>query len=156
MNLEQEVYKTALLLVEHFSHFEQRRKIDLDYTGRHTRLFQNILHPEWYFVGYGKTKETLTDNEMYPEHVVPCTVLMDECERLIADGMAYEEIAKLLVKHWKIVYITYAQAKSLDTRSGINLKSKMPEGWRFETGDTFARLKLANIIKDEKELLPID
>ena len=154
--MEEEVYKTALLLVNLFEINGNRKKNGLESTGRHSRIFQYALHPEISFVGYGKTKETLNSSLIHPEHVVPCTVLISECTRLLESDMTKEEIASLLTKHWKIVYITKEQATFLDTKKGICLKHSMPKGWSFENGDTFARLKLANIIQDEKELLPLD
>lgn len=154
--MEDEVYKTALLLVNLFEINANRKKNGLKSTGRHSRIFQYALHPEISFVGYGKTKETLNASSIHPEHVVPCAVLISECNRLLESGIAKEEIANLLTKHWKIVYITKEQANFLDTKNGISLKYSMPKGWNFENGDTFARLKLANIIQDEKELLPLD
>ena len=158
MNLENEVYKTALLLVEHFSNSINREENGFKSTGRHSRIFQYILHPEIYFVGYGKTKETVTENiRVHPEHVVPCAVLISECMRLIKSGMSKDKIATLLTKHWKIVYITKEQAKLLDTKTNNTyFKHTMPKDWKFEDGDTFARLKLAKIIQDESELLPLN
>lgn len=58
--------------------------------------------------------------------------------------MTDPEIALLLQKHWKIVRISKVEAKNLDSRPG--LKSGMTNGWTFETVDTFARLKVAQII----------
>jgi hypothetical protein len=53
-------------------------------------------------------------------------------------------IAGLLEKHWKIAHITKDQAERLDKKP-INLKSTMPEGWRFESGNTLARLEKIGI-----------
>jgi len=145
MNNEESVYRTSLLLVEHFNNCIQRSG-----KGIHTRIFSHILHPEQEFVAIGCSKEVIDGAKAYPEHVVPCATLINESFRLIEDGMAKEDIAKLLAKHWKIVYISKVQATYLDTKKGLNLKYKMPEGWTFETGDTFARMKLAKI-----EVLPL-
>ncbi len=56
---------------------------------------------------------------------------------------ADHEIAGLLKKHWKVANITKDEQHKLDHE--YCLKSEMPYDWRFEDGDTFARLKLAGI-----------
>ncbi|MBS9780289.1 MAG: hypothetical protein KGV51_06655 [Moraxellaceae bacterium] len=155
MNLENEVYKTALLLVEHFSNCIERESKGLP-TGFHSRIFSTMLHPENEFVTIGKVKEVEDIKSAHPEHIVPCSVIGYEAYRLIEEGKSKEEIAKLITKHWKIVYITKEQADLLDTKKGINMKSRMPDDWQFEDGDTFARLKLAGIIQGESEILPLD
>jgi len=136
---EELVCKTCMILVRHFSNLIQH-----DGEGFHTRIFQHILHPEYSFVGAGKSKEVISGGKSYPEHVVPCAVLISEIKRLINSGnFEIEEIARLLQKHWKVAIITPEQARYIDHKLGY--KSSMPEGWCFETGDTFARLNAANI-----------
>ena len=108
----------------------------------------HILHPEYKYVGCGISPAVKAGEPKHPEHIVPCAVLVKECFRLIKEQKhSDEEIAKLLQKHWKIATISKAEAKILD--SELRLKSKMPQGWRFEDGDTFARLKLAGIKIDK-------
>ena len=63
---------------------------------------------------------------------------------MISQGAADEQIAPLLAKHWKIATITVAEKNYLDFELGY--KSKMPDGWTFEEGDTFARLHAAKIV----------
>ena len=140
MDKEKEVYKTALLLVEHFSHCNQRGGL-----GLHSRIFSYMLHPEEEFVAAGQSQAVIDGANHHLEHVVPCAVLISEVNRLINKGMPKEEIAELLTKHWKIVIISKEEAGHLDGKEGLNLKTKMPEGWQFETGDTFRRLELAKI-----------
>lgn len=119
--------------------------------GQHTRLFNYILHPEEEFVAVGRSQEVIDGAPPHPEHVVPCSKLVTESFRLIEEGIPKDKIAELLAKHWKIVYVSKSQAKYLDTKEGLNLKYKMPNGWCFEAGDTYARLKLANI-----EIYPLE
>jgi hypothetical protein len=145
MDKKESVYKTSLLLVKHFSYCAQRNG-----KGIHSRIFSYILHPEAEFVAIGRSQEVINGADPYPEHVVPCATLISESIRLINEGMPESEIAELLAKHWKIVFISKEQAKYLDSKDGKNLKDKMPPGWKFETGNTFERLKLANI-----EVLPL-
>lgn len=136
---EQIVHRTCLVLVRHIrNHVEEGRG------GIHTRLFSHILHPEVDYVYAGRSPEAVTDLDIHPEHVVPCAVLVDETRRLVIENkLNDDEIAQLLQRHWKIALITKKQARDIDVNLGY--KSSMPRDWCFETGDTFARLKLAEI-----------
>lgn len=110
----------------------------------HSRIFNYILHKELTYVGCGKSSRLSDGERAHPEHVVPCIVLIRETFRLLEEGeMSEEEIALILRRHWKIVQITKDEAKTLD--SELKLKSRMPDGWRFEDGDPFARLHAAGI-----------
>jgi hypothetical protein len=100
-----------------------------------------MLHPEQDFVFAGRSAAVQPDSKIHPEHVVPCAVLISECRRMIAEGAADAQIAPLLAKHWKVATITTDEQKRLDQKHGY--KSKMPPGWRFEDGDTFARFHAA-------------
>ena len=117
----------------------------------HSRIFNYILHPESKYVSCGFSLEAKASQATHPEHDVPCAFLIKECFRLIKEGsLSDNKIAKLLQKHWKIATISKAEAKRLDSELG--LKSTMPEGWRFEDGDPFARLEIAGIKIDKNEL----
>jgi hypothetical protein len=146
MDKQESIYRTALLLVEHFNYCILRNR-----KGIHSRIFSHILHPEEEFVAIGQSQDVIDGAKPYPEHVVPCATLINKSFRLIKEGLPKEEIANLITKHWKIVYISKDQADYLDTKKGLNLKYKMPDGWNFETGNTYARLELANI-----EVLPLE
>ncbi|MCF7977140.1 MAG: hypothetical protein K9L82_03840 [Chromatiaceae bacterium] len=133
------VYLTSLLLVKHFKNLVGAGNI-----GFNSRIFQHMLHWEYEFVGIGQSVDVIDGVDVHPEHVVPCAVMIDECRRLIEEKqLSDEEIAKFLQKHWKIVKITKEQARYIDFQLGY--KSKMPSGWKFETGETLARLTEANI-----------
>ena len=139
MKKEDLVYKTCLVIIQHFKNL-----IEYGSKGFHSRIFEYLLHPQYEYVGAGKSKEVKEGSDPYPEHVVPCAVLRDETKRLIKENRNDEYIAKMLQKHWKVAMITQEQANYLDKKLGY--KSTMPDGWNFEIGDTFARLKAANII----------
>ena len=113
--------------------------------GLHSRIFQYVLHPEKDYVYYGASESASEDAPNHPEHVVPCAVLISECCRLVREKKTDDEIVPLLMKHWKIVAITKDEQGRLDNKHGLNLKSSMPKGWSFETGDTFERLVEAEI-----------
>jgi len=140
---EELVSKTCLVIVQHF-----RNLLEADIGGFNSRIFQHMLHWEYDFVGIGQSKEVTSETGFHPEHVVPCAVLISETCRIIKENKLNDiEIARLLQKHWKIARITKDQARYIDYELGY--KSSMPEGWKFETGDTLARLKLANIELDD-------
>ena len=110
--------------------------------GVHSRIFSHLLNPEQYFVAIGQSQDVI---DGAPQHIVPCAVLNQESCKLIERNEPKENIAKLLVKHWKIAYISKVQAKYLDTKAGLDLKNTMPEGWDYKTGNIYARLEVAGI-----------
>jgi hypothetical protein len=139
MSRNEVLYRACLALIGLF-----RDQIDAQLECVHTRIFNYVLHPESCFVHCGVSLEAKSGSSTHPEHVVPCAVLINECFRLIKEGnLSDEQIARLLQKHWKIVTISKAESKRLDSELG--LKSRMPGNWRFEDGDTFARLAEAGI-----------
>jgi hypothetical protein len=134
------VQKTCSLLVLHF-----RNLCEYGQAGFNSRIFEHMLHPEKDFVFAGKSRAVTADTPTHPEHVVPCATMVYECQRLIQEGrLSNEEIASLLQRHWKLATITKDEQRRLDFELGF--KSSMPDGWKFEDGDTFARFSLANIV----------
>ena len=124
------LFRTCQLLVKFFRNLEEEGR------GAHTRIFNYILHPEKDYVYHGTSVAAKDLPNPYPEHAVPCAILRNECHRLIRERkLGDDEIANLLMKHWKIVGITKEEQGIIDSIH----KSDMPEGWSFETGDTFAR-----------------
>lgn len=128
------LFKTCQIVVQWVKlHVDDRRG------GLHTRIFSHILNPELDYVCAGISREALESNRSarYFEHVVPCRTLIVELRRLVAcNERSADEIASMLMKHWKVALITKDQAREIDR----HYKSEMPEGWTFETGDTMARL----------------
>ena len=85
--------------------------------------------------------QPLSENS-YREHVVPCTMILNEAFDMVENDSSDEQVAKMIEKNLKIVHITKDQAKVLD--QDLGLKTTMPAGWQF--GDNvFARLDVANI-----------
>ena len=110
----------------------------------HSRFMENLAHPEDYFLLCGESKKYRAEGgKKYNEHIVPLVVLRDQSKRLIEEGKDDEYIAKLFAKHWKLAHITKDEAAIMDKKLG--LKSRMPDGWSFEEGNTFARLEAASI-----------
>jgi hypothetical protein len=140
MDKKEAVYRTALQLVEHFTDCLQMEK-----RGVHSRIFPHLLNPEQYFVSVGQSQEVIDGAKSHVEHIVPCVVIIKESFKLIEDNFPKDEIARLIVKHWKIAFISKDQAKHLDTKAGADLKNTMPDNWDYKTGSTFARLDKAGI-----------
>ena len=142
---EQFVYDTALVCVQHLKNALKYRKESGDGGGIHSRLMEDLLHPEEHFILCGQSQEVIDGKPSRKEHVVPCVVLVDKTLRLLNAGKDIEYIAKLFAKHWKVARISKDEARFIDSKKGANLKKRMPEGWCFEKGDTLARLKAAGI-----------
>lgn len=142
MNKEQVVLAACARLIEHFSAL-LICKASIGY-GFHSRIFSHYLHPEKEFVYAGTSRNIQPDTKVRLEHIVPCIVLINECTRLISEGsVPHSRIAELLAKHWKVAHITKDEQNKLDKT--LKLKSKMPQGWTFKNGDTYARFQLAEI-----------
>jgi hypothetical protein len=146
MDKKESVFRASLLLVKHF-----KDCLDRGGKGLHSRVFTYFLHPETEFVGVGQSQEVIDGEPVHPEHLVPCSALIDETCRLIKQEKPEDEIANLLSKHWKIAFISKRQASYIDSKEGLNLKNTMPSGWDFENGDTYERLHRAGIT-----LLPLE
>ncbi len=144
MNKQESIYQASLILVEHFSNCIERKKAGIS-LGIHSRILSHILHPEVDFVAVGRSQEVINGAIPYPEHIVPCATIIWESIRLLEEGKEKKDVAKLIAKHWKIVFISKEQASFIDTKQGLNLQHSMPENWNFETDNSFERLNLAGI-----------
>ncbi|MCV2361706.1 hypothetical protein LNV08_22320 [Paucibacter sp. TC2R-5] len=91
------------------------------------------------FVLFGRSKKGADRRE----HVVPRVVLCREAHDMFGRGESIKAVADLLRKYLKIVLISIEEKHHLDHE--IGLKQRMPDGWSFEEGCTFARLHAANI-----------
>lgn len=111
--------------------------------GYHTRVFTPLLHPERKFCYLGQSEKVTQENK-YLEHVVPCGYMMYELERLIKEGKhSDEELARALQKNWKVADLTEEETQKLNVE--LKLKSTMPEGWDFMTGNPEDQLTQAGI-----------
>lgn len=136
--MTQFITATCLLLVDHFLNI----KSNPTGYGFNSRVFSHVLHPEEKFILEGCSAGTIAGEPSRLEHLVPCLVLYNETQRLLANGkLSKVEIALLLQKHWRVARITHEEQKRLDSKH----KQTMPKGWVYETGDTLARLKVAGI-----------
>lgn len=133
------VLATCELLVAHFRNLQMP---SANGRGFHTRVFSHVLHPEEQFVSAGRSELSTKGGATRLEHIVPCRVLFDETIRLIREGqLSDQDIAKLLAKHWRVARLAQSEQQALDRVH----RHTMPAGWRFDDGDTFARLALLGI-----------
>ncbi len=94
-----------------------------------------------------------SDGAEHDEHVVPRKVICDECHKIFAvgtDSLTEKEVlidtaARLIQKHLKIVLISKREKDRLDEGKQLNLRQRMPKDWIFESGDTYERLRRAEI-----------
>ncbi len=142
-NREDLVYATCLLLVKHYRNLAAYEANSGERLGYHTRVFTPLLHPERKFCYLGQSEKVTQENK-YLEHVVPCGYMMNELERLIKEGKhSDEELARALQKNWKVADLTEEETQKLNVE--LKLKSTMPEGWDFMTGNPEDRLTQAGI-----------
>jgi hypothetical protein len=105
-----------------------------------TRLFVEPLIPDSFvIIGHSKAGRD------HKEHAVPRVVIKDKCHEMFSDKKSIEDVAVFIRKFLKFVLISRAEQEKLDKGCNLNLKGKMPDGWSFESGDVFHRLRLAEI-----------
>lgn len=121
-------YRLAQILKDHH---------DFGSGGGHTRIIEFLLVDEAIIVGESVNGKT------YREHVVPLCVIRDESMRMYKEGKDVDEVAEAINNHLAIILISNEEADILNKVKGW--KTKMPDGWRFNQGDIFARLTEANI-----------
>lgn len=105
-----------------------------------TNLLNNWLIPDDYVL----MGESLNGNECR-EHVIPRLVICNKCHEMFASGHDFISVSAFIQKHLMIVRISKKERDLLDLNANLGLRTKMPDGWTFENGDPFARLRLANI-----------
>ena len=93
------------------------------------------------FVTIGKSR----DGAQVKEHIIPRKVIVDRCHQIFSDGGKVDDAEKLILDSVRILRISRKEAQHLNRSDSLNLRQSMPEGWDFETGDKFARIKLAEI-----------
>jgi len=131
---ERALRRAALVLYEQWEEFG----------GGDTRILDHWMIPNQY-VEVGSSLK----GKGYREHVVPRKVIRDECLTVFEDTLdqdkelVIDKAAKLIGELLYIIHITKEEANHVDIVQG--LKQKMPQGWKYEDGDVFARLKKASI-----------
>ncbi len=138
--LRQRAFERAAWVLRHFWEEQQDKapgKADV-----HSRLFDTLVYD---IPVKGKSK----NGGGHKEHLVPCALLRDHAFKMFWDGKSEEDVAEMLRRLLCIAHITPAEARLLDNELG--LKTKMPDGWDFETGSVMARLEAAGILLELKD-----
>ena len=117
------------------------------------------MHSMWHERGHSDTRLLLPplipddvvtigkslDGEEVKEHIIPRKVIVDQCHQIFSDGGKADDAERLILDSVRILRISRSEAQRLNRSENLNLRQSMPEGWSFETGDKFARIKLAEI-----------
>lgn len=97
-------------------------------------------HDQLITIGQSKAVEANPNVPTWREHVVPCTMILQEAVQMVQNGCTVPELAQMLKENLAIVTITAEEAKKLDAV----YQTTMPAGWEF--GDSvFARLDAIGI-----------
>lgn len=108
-----------------------------EFGGGDTRLFDWLVDDRFTYIGRS------TKGDEYREHVVPRSVIRDICIELYKAGRPVEAAAEVIRAMLKVARISRDEARHLDEHLG--LKSSMPEGWDYRSGDYMARLRAGGV-----------
>lgn len=123
-------------------HFWEEQLDDIKREARvHSRLFDPLVPRVHIEIGISK------NGGGHIEHLVPCVVLRDLAFKMYWNKKTEKDVSEMLSRLLRVARISNAEAHHLD--HVCKLKTKMPDGWNYETGDVLARLIAANI-----ELVP--
>jgi hypothetical protein len=103
-----------------------------------TRLLDNWLIPDEFVIA-GTSKR----GGGRREHVIPRIMIYDQCLEMYERKASIDDVARFIRRHLAIVHISRDEQILLD--QALGLKTRMPDGWEFSTGDVFARLKAGGI-----------
>lgn len=119
-------------------HFWEEQLDDIKREARvHSRLFDPLVPRIYIETG------TSINGGGHIEHLVPCVVLRDLAFKMYWDNKTEKDVSEMLSRLLRIARISAAEAHHLD--HVCKLKTRMPDGWCYETGDVLARLVAANI-----------
>lgn len=90
----------------------------------HTRIFETIIPED--FVRAGDSQDGID----HREHAVPCAVLLVESYNMFNAGQTVADVSEFLRQNLKIYRISKREQEKLDSKSGLNLKQTMPDGWK--------------------------
>jgi hypothetical protein len=98
-------------------------------------------HDNLITIGKSVQAELNSDEPTWREHLVPCTLILDEAVKMAQAGATVTRIAQMLKQNLVIVVITQKEQEGLDAK----YRTTMPAGWKF--GDSvFARLDEVGIV----------
>lgn len=79
------------------------------------------------------------------EHIIPRKVIVEKCHEIFHDGGNADDAERILLDCVRILRLSKSEAERLNRSDSLNLRQSMPDGWCFENGDKFARIKMAGI-----------
>jgi hypothetical protein len=101
-----------------------------------TNLLNGLMIPDNYVL----VGESANGNARR-EHIIPRKVICQRVSEMFDADASVDEVAKFIETHLKIVLVSKDDQERMDMLH----RQRMPDGWTFEDGDVFARLKLAGI-----------
>ena len=108
-----------------------------EFKGGDTRLFDWLVDDKLVEIGCSK------NGGEYREHVVPRVVIRDLCLMEFEKGKTAQDVVELIDDLLMIAKISKKEAHYLD--HVLKLKTTMPDGWVYGSGNNKARLLVANI-----------
>ena len=133
--LKQRAFDRAAWVLKHY--WEEQMD-DIKREARvHSRLFDPLV-PRVY-IDLGKSK----NGGGHIEPLVPCVVLRDLAFEMYWLNKTEKDVSNMLSRLLRVAHISSAEAHHLD--HVCKLKTRMPEGWNYESGDVLARLNAAGI-----------
>ncbi|ASF46230.1 hypothetical protein [Methylovulum psychrotolerans] len=140
VSTKSERYSTEEMMERAFQRLAWNIKHMWEETGHSdTRLFMEPIIPDQ-FVIVGQSS-----GGTHKEHIVPRVIICKQCHRMFEQGESVDVVAIFIRKYLKIVLISKEEQDLLDKKANLNLRQRMPDGWTFETGCEFERLKVAGI-----------
>lgn len=133
--LKQRAFERAAWVLKHFwdeQRYDLKREVRV-----HSRLFDPLV-PRIY-IEMGTSKK----GDGHIEHLVPCVVLRDLAFKMYWDNKTEKDVSEMLGRLLRVARISTEEARHLDV--DCKLKTRMPDGWSYETGDVLARLEVAEI-----------
>jgi hypothetical protein len=106
----------------------------------HTGIFRTLV-PEDYIKAGKSVSVGKSPDSPWCEHVVPCCVIRNCCNKLFDQNKSIEDAATFIEAHLKLVTITTQEQEKLDKQ----FRQSMPKGWDCG-GDIWARFKEAEIV----------
>ena len=97
-------------------------------------------HDKLITIGHSKSVIQNPDVPQWREHIVPCTMIIEEAVRMTEEGESIAAVAQMLKTNLAIIVITAEEAKVLDSV----YQTTMPEGWVFGDSVT-ARLDVMGV-----------
>jgi hypothetical protein len=139
-DLRKRAFKRAATAL--FSFWEEQKDNHPREAAVHSRIFETLIYEN-----YIELNQKHSDRK-YREHVVPCAYIRDLAFDMFWEGKNIDDVASMIERLLRIVYITNEQAEKLNAVH----KSTMPSGWNPVSDSILKRLEDAGIeVVDRKD-----